>query len=180
VEWLPSLIENRRDLTAAAQRETRPARRYRLRHRSLARSARYGKTISVTGMGTQINGGLNALFRRCRCPWRGSTISSWIWRRPLRFGRMDGFGVTLKMRGSRRLTVRDVYNHPTIARLASAIGARTGSRASFGPGRHCVSHAANTRSPLPRGAIQSARSLLCVGVRGMQWIAPWARLFLCW
>ncbi len=76
------------------------------------------------------------------------------------------------------LTVRDIYSHPTISRLAAAIGARCSSsprksRASRGglQERQRLRH-------FLAGAIQSASLYFVFAFRGVQWLTPWLVYFL--
>jgi non-ribosomal peptide synthetase-like protein len=77
--------------------------------------------------------------------------------------------------GFASLTMRDVYSHPTISRLASAIGARDRPRMPDEP-------AAAREVPRTRhfaaGAIQTASLYFVFGFRGAQWITPWLVWFL--
>jgi non-ribosomal peptide synthetase-like protein len=71
------------------------------------------------------------------------------------------------------LTMRDVYSHPTISRLASEMNGRVGSDAAprapqeFDRLRHFLA-----------GAIQTASLYFIFAFRGVQWIAPWLAYFL--
>src|SRR5262249_26880394 len=80
-----------------------------------------------------------------------------------------------------RLSVADVYEHPTVALLASAVDAaaprsqRSGAEASAEPrdivrtgwGRHFLA-----------GVLQSGGRYFVFGLRGLQWIIPYLVFFL--
>jgi non-ribosomal peptide synthetase-like protein len=71
------------------------------------------------------------------------------------------------------LTMRDVYSHPTISRLASEMNGRVKSAAppraihEFDRVRHFLA-----------GTIQTASLYFVFAFRGVQWIAPWLGYFL--
>jgi non-ribosomal peptide synthetase-like protein len=76
------------------------------------------------------------------------------------------------------LTVRDVYQHPTISRLAAAIGARTGAL----PRRPSTSrgelHERQRFRHFLAGIVQSASLYFVFAFRGVQWLTPWLVYFL--
>jgi non-ribosomal peptide synthetase-like protein len=71
------------------------------------------------------------------------------------------------------LTMRDVYSHPTVSRLASEINGRVKSDASPRAPR-----ADDRARHFLAGAIQTASLYFVFGFRGVQWIAPWLVYFL--
>ncbi len=76
--------------------------------------------------------------------------------------------------GFASITMRDVYTHPTISRLAAAIGGRVSPAVQIGAPRR---HTGRGRHFLA-GAIQTASLYFVFGFRGVQWIAPWLVYFL--
>ena len=90
------------------------------------------------------------------------------------------------------LTMRDVYGHPTISRLAAVIGARRpplgrrvarDSREYFACAEPALQPGAALRETgrarhFLAGTIQTASLYFIFGFRGIQWIAPWLVYFL--
>jgi non-ribosomal peptide synthetase-like protein len=70
------------------------------------------------------------------------------------------------------LTVRDVYSHPTISRLAAALEERTPLSEPKPP------EVKRANSTCLAGCIQSASLYFVFALRGAQWIAPWLVYFL--
>jgi non-ribosomal peptide synthetase-like protein len=72
--------------------------------------------------------------------------------------------------GFASLTMRDVYSHPTISRLASAINARVKTRVAE---MSCAPRDTPRVRHFLAGTIQTVSLYFVFGFRGAQWITPW-------